>query len=93
MSYKGVINSNPPPSYLKPPAPKGPPPLATAREDSTRSAGVDHSYHWIKINARAPLRKKLQLINRPSGVATYGELTHTGEQFWTHYALLPTFDD
>lgn len=91
-------NSNPPP-YPKPPFPSGQvppfrlPESSKPAEDSTRAAAVDKSYPWIKINAATPLRRKLQLINKPAGVATYGELTHTGEQFWTHYALMPTFAD
>lgn len=61
--------------------------------DSTRAAAVDKNYHWIEIGPGAPLNSKLQLINRPAGSATHGQLTHTGKQFWTHYALLPTFKD
>ena len=61
--------------------------------DSTRAAAVDKGYHWIPIGPEVPLNTKLQLINKPAGVAHYGKLTHTGKQFWTHYALLPTFDD
>ena len=62
-------------------------------DDSTRVAAVDKNYHWMPIGPGAPLARKVQLINRDAGVAFYGKLSHDGKQFWTHYALLPTFED
>lgn len=87
--------SNPPPPGPKPRYPPAGyvPKLEPVIDDNTRAAAVDHTYHWIKIHPGAPLNRKLQLINRPAGVASYGVLTHTGKQFWTHYALLPTFNE
>lgn len=84
--------SNPPPPGPRPSyncVPASPAPA----EDSTRSAAVDKGYHWIKINAATPLGVKLHVINRPAGVASHDKLKHTGPQFWTHYALMPTFVD
>ena len=52
---------------------------------------VDKAYHWIPITDKDhPFPgSKVQLINRWSGVATYGSWTPGSE--WTHYAGLPTF--
>lgn len=60
--------------------------------DSTKSALVDHGYHWRPITAATPRGVKLQLINRQAGVAIYGKLGKAND-FWTHYAPLPTFED
>lgn len=58
--------------------------------DSTRSAMVDHNYHWRPIDSSTPRGVKLQLINSHAGTATYGRLA-TDAGFWTHWAPLPTF--
>lgn len=60
--------------------------------DSTKSALVDHGYHWLPITSATPRGVKLQLINRAAGVAIYGKLGKDTD-FWTHYAPLPTFED
>jgi hypothetical protein len=57
--------------------------------DSTKSAAVDHTYHWIPVGPDTPRGVKLQLINQAAGVATYGN--YTGKEHWTHWAPLPTF--
>ncbi len=63
-----------------------------AEKDSSDSAVVDRGYHWLPVDENAPRAKKVQLIHRPSGVATTGYLT-SGNNWWTHWAPLPTFRD
>lgn len=55
-----------------------------------RTTVIDPSYHWQPIST-APLGKKVQLINEAAGVATYGQVNGSKEQFFTHWAPLPTF--
>jgi hypothetical protein len=57
--------------------------------NSTRTAAVDRGYHWIAIDANTPRGVKLQLIHRPSGVATYS--IYRNCDHWTHWSPLPTF--
>jgi hypothetical protein len=59
--------------------------------NSSRTAAVDRHYHWVPVGKDTPRGVKLQLINRPAGVATYGNYDPK-ETFWTHYALMPTFN-
>lgn len=61
-------------------------------EDNTRAAVVDRDYPWLDIDDNTPRGRKLQLVNRDAGVATYGTLD-TNPGFWTHWAPLPTFRD
>lgn len=61
-------------------------------EDNTRAAVVDHDYPWRDIDEHTPRGRKLQLVNRAAGVATYGSLG-SDPGFWTHWAPLPTFRD
>lgn len=60
--------------------------------DSTATAAVDHTYHWLPITTNTPMGVKLQLINRQDGTATYGPLS-PGDDRWTHWAPMPTFKD
>lgn len=60
-------------------------------QDSSRAALVDKGYPWQPITADTPRSTKLQLINRPAGVAVYSVLGTS--KFWTHWAPLPTFSD
>ncbi len=53
-------------------------------------ATIDRNYHWIPIDANAPLGTKVQLINKRDGVATYGQI-FSHNSHWTHWAPLPTF--
>jgi hypothetical protein len=62
------------------------------RQDSTKAAVVDESYHWRLIDKDTPRGTKLQLINRPCGVAQYAQLS-TDDDWYTHWAPLPTFED
>lgn len=55
-----------------------------------RTTVIDPSYHWQPIST-APLGKKVQLINKAAGVAVYGSVNPLNEQFFTHWAPLPTF--
>lgn len=55
-----------------------------------RTTVIDPSYHWQPIST-APLGKKVQLINKDAGVAIYGQANASKEQFFTHWAPLPTF--
>lgn len=56
-----------------------------------RTTVIDPSYHWQPIST-APFGKKVQLINKDAGVAVYGHVNATKEQFFTHWAPLPTFE-
>lgn len=60
------------------------------RPSTDSAAVVSDGFHWLPIDARTPRGCKLQLINRPAGVACYGVLG-TEPHFWTHWAPLPTF--
>lgn len=54
------------------------------------NAVIAPSNKWILIDENAPQGRKLQLINRASGVANYGKLP---SKFYTHYFGLPVFED
>jgi len=58
--------------------------------NSSKTAAVDRNYHWIPIHQKPPGGVKLQLIHRPSGVATYS--IYRVSDHWTHWRELPTFD-
>ena len=58
--------------------------------NSSKTAAVDRNYHWIPICQKPPGGVKLQLIHRPSGVATYS--IYRNCDHWTHWRELPTFD-
>jgi hypothetical protein len=60
--------------------------------DATRVALIDKDYHWNPIDGSSPHGSKMQLINRRYGVAIYGSI-NSREQFFTHWAPLPTFRD
>lgn len=62
------------------------------RQDSTKAAVVDESYHWRPINKDTPRGMKLQLINRRYGVAQYAILS-TNDTWFTHWCPVPTFRD
>ena len=53
--------------------------------DSTNTAAVDPSYHWIPIES-CPHNVKVQLLG--DGVAQYG--VYRGDGFFTHWCPLPT---
>lgn len=61
------------------------------RLSTDHAAVVNTDTKWIPIDARTPHGTKLQLINKPAGVAHYGQL-HSGDSFYTHWFPLPTFD-
>ena len=61
----------------------------TPKQDSTGAATVDADYRWRPVSSATPRGTKLQLINRPDGVAQYG-CWQPGAA-WTHWAPLPTF--
>ena len=54
------------------------------------NAATNPANKWLPIDEFTPRGVKLQLINKASGVAAYGKLPST---FYTHYYLLPEFDD
>ena len=60
--------------------------------DNTRVALIDKGYHWNLIDGNSPHGSKMQLVNRRYGVAIYGSIS-SREQFFTHWAPLPTFKD
>ncbi len=66
--------------------------MTQAQLSTDRSAAVDRDYKWLPIDANTPRGVKLQLINKTAGVAQYGRLG-TREDFFTHWAPLPTFKD
>jgi hypothetical protein len=57
--------------------------------NSSGTAAVDRAYHWLDIDKDKPRGVKLQLIHRPSGVATYS--IYRNCDHWTHWRELPTF--
>jgi hypothetical protein len=59
--------------------------------NSTNTAAIDRAYHWLPIDEHTPTGVKLQLIRQDAGVAQYGTYKR-GDTFFTHYALLPTFN-
>ena len=59
----------------------------TAGLDSTRSAAVDHGYHWQPM-ATCPKGTKVQLLTR-YGCAIYGAWTGK-DTFYEGWAPLPT---
>lgn len=62
----------------------------STRLSTDRAALVDSAYFWRPIASNPPLGgAKVQLINRPLGVAVYGSW-RPGDGF-THWAPLPTF--
>jgi len=64
----------------------------TVTQTTDRAAVVDKGYHWRLIDERTPRGTKLQLVRRDAGVALYGVLGSDNE-FFTHWAPLPTFED
>lgn len=59
--------------------------------NSAGTVAINHDTKWIPIDENTPRGVKLQLISKPSGVAHYG-LHHAGDNFFTHWFPLPTFD-
>ena len=59
--------------------------------NTEKTAIIDRSYHWRKIDSDTPLGIKMQLINKQYGVAMYAILGSTNKWF-THWAPLPTFE-
>jgi hypothetical protein len=60
--------------------------------DNTHVALIDKGYHWNLIGPQSPHGSKAQLVNRRYGVAIYGSIS-SRDQFFTHWAPLPTFRD
>ncbi len=61
----------------------------TVKTSSDGIAAVDREYPWRPINT-CPVGRKVQLINRSMGCATYG-IYNPKIKYWTHWAPLPTF--
>lgn len=62
------------------------------RKIASGAAAVNPRLIWLPVAVFPPPRGlKLQLINRPSGVATYSIFRATDG--WTHWQGLPVFDD
>lgn len=61
-------------------------------QDSTGAAVVDRAYFWKKIDKDTPRGQKVQRINRPSGAVGVPGTIKTNEDWYTHWAPLPTFD-
>jgi hypothetical protein len=66
--------------------------VPTVTQTTDRAAVVDKGYHWRLIDERTPRGTKLQLVRRDAGVALYGVLGSDND-FFTHWAPLPTFED
>lgn len=58
--------------------------------NADKTVAIDREYHWRPINDETPRGVKLQLIDKKSNVAQYGRLGTTND-FFTHWAPLPTF--
>ena len=54
------------------------------------AAAVAPNVHWIPVGPDTPDCAKMMLINEPSGVCLLG-IYEVGNEFWTHWAPLPTF--
>jgi len=65
--------------------------LPSIRLDSTGSALVDNSYHWIPITSETPCNIRMQLINKASKVHASGVIGEGNRFGWTHYCPYPTF--
>jgi hypothetical protein len=59
------------------------------KDSSDGTAAVDPNYFWQPI-ATCPIGRKVQLINKPMGCATYGVYDRKST-YWTHWAPLPKF--
>lgn len=60
---------------------------AGAQLNSDRTVAVDREYYWRPMSS-CPHGVKVQLLGR-GGVAVYG-LYHGKDDWWTHWAPLPT---
>lgn len=67
-----------------------PPSSQTTRLNKDKTAVIDTGYFWIPITDQTPRGTKMQLINKAAGAHTSGVLG-TNEQFFDHWAPLPTF--
>lgn len=54
--------------------------------NADHTAAVSTNVYWQPIDT-APRGVKIQLINKQSGVATYG--TYYGDKFWDYWCALP----
>ena len=54
-----------------------------------KTVAIDREYHWREIDKDTPRGVKLQLINKKYGVALYSH--YMGDDYFTHWAPLPTF--
>lgn len=61
----------------------------TVKNSSDGVAAVDTQYPWRSIET-CPIGRKVQLINKKMGCATYG-IYSSKDTYWTHWAPLPKF--
>lgn len=61
----------------------------TVKDSSDGVAAVDTQYPWRSIES-CPIGRKVQLINKKMGCATYG-IYNRKDTYWTHWAPLPKF--
>jgi hypothetical protein len=61
------------------------------QKDSSQSVLVDRSHPYTPIDANTPRGVKCILINKKAGVAVIGDLNKSNENFFDHFAPLPTF--
>ena len=54
--------------------------------NAAKTVAVSTEVYWQPIET-APRGVKIQLINKQSGVATYG--TYYGDKFWDYWCALP----
>jgi len=66
------------------------PPAPT--QDGSQAAVVDRSYSYRPITPETPRGKLMVVANRQAGVAKIGVI-RSGDDFWTHWAPLPVFED
>ena len=55
------------------------------------AAAVAPNVKWLRIDANTPIGARMQLIEKPQGVA-YTRAHYKGDGF-THWFPLPTFDE
>jgi len=63
----------------------------TVRLNTERTVAVDTRIPWRPVGPDTPRGVKLLVINRPAGVATFGQ--YAPGSWWTHWAPLPVFKD
>jgi len=59
--------------------------------NTDKTAVVSPKFHWLPIDRNTPVGVQMLLIRESAGTATVGRHSH-GNNFFTHFAPLPTFN-